>query len=127
MFPEIDYAFYRDTYGGIAIASEEEFAGYRMLANSFVNTASAGKYMGAEEWMSEAQLTVVKYAVCALCDYDKAEEMRKSANQVSSESVGGHSRSYNIQNRDESVIYNDKMRLLSGYLLGTGLLYRGVL
>lgn len=88
-----DYDFYRNEYYGDAIASED-FLKLSARASDYVRAATQGVSDRVEGW----QLEAVKKASCAIADVLLDEEAMTAAafsgvQPVSSESVGGWSRS----------------------------------
>lgn len=125
MFPTIDYSFYTNTYGGSSV-EEQEFNSYSRKALQFINELSASRLLVTE--LSENDLYLVKMAVCALCDYDKAEDERIADVSVSSETVNNHSRTYNTSAKSKTYneVLKERFQAVYGYLLPTNLLYRGI-
>ncbi len=125
MFPTIDYSFYTDTYGGSSV-EEQEFNSYSKKALQYINELSASRLMLIK--LGENDEYLVKMAVCALCDYDKANDERIADVSVSSESVNNHSRTYNTsaKSKTNNEISKERVQTVYGYLLPTNLLYRGI-
>lgn len=123
----VDYEFYRDTYKGTKITSEEEFDKLSLRATQYVKEhifdRDYTKYCG-KDFSNE-----VMYATCSLTEieqsYQKGLEELSSGN-IKSESIGDYSRTFGtkeelIKNTNQSR--SDELKL---YLGTTGLLFRGL-
>ena len=121
----VDYCFYSDTYGG-SYLKEDEWADYSRKALEYINYLSASRLFSTT--LTSAQEECVKYAVCALAEYDKRNDDDKTKASITSESVSNHSRSYNVSLYQKSYEQVNKERLIViyGYLLPTNLLNRGL-
>lgn len=126
MFPQVEYLFYTDTYKSNKI-QEEEWDGYARTACEFINELTGGQLINAV--LSDKQLELVSYAICSLADYNYDDNARIEKEGIASESVGGHSRSYNTSATHKTLneVYEEKKKVVMGYLLQTNLLYKGVL
>nr|DAT37577.1 MAG TPA: Head Tail Connector Protein [Caudoviricetes sp.] len=123
MFPQVDYCYYKDTYKG-QLVSSDEWESYSLGACEFINELTGGRLLDFNDDKNE----YVKMAICALANYEKANDLRKDKESISSESVGGHSRSYNASATSKSLndVYAEKKSIVYSYLARTNLLYRGV-
>ncbi len=125
MFPNIDYQFYTETYGGTEL-SEEQFNTYSKKALQFINELSASRLL--LNTLSDNDEYLVKMATCALCDYDYGNDKRVEKLSIASESVPSHSRTYNTSANAKSnqEVYKERVQTVYGFLLSTNLLYRGI-
>lgn len=126
MFPQVEHSFYKETYKGTKV-KEEEWDEYSRHACEFINELTGSQLIIAD--LSDKQLELVSYAICALADYDYDDNARIEKEGIASESVGGHSRSYNTNATHKTIqeVYEEKKKVVMGYLLPTNLLYKGVL
>ena len=132
-----DYAFYKKTYGGIAL-SEEDFARFAARASAFLDYYTRGR---AEH---NAGLVPLKLACCAVAECERNIEKAQMAAQsgldiaaelsteLKSETVGSWSQSY--QSGTEKAMAaaeaidaakTDRVKAAYAYLAHTGILYRG--
>lgn len=120
-----DYTYYTDAYHGTAIGAEA-FLRLAETASAYLDAATLGRAKGAAGDDTEA----VKKAMCALAEVFQDEERMNartySADRpVSSETVGGWSRSYGSQSltgAETGLIESRKRDALWMYLANTGLL-----
>lgn len=119
------YEFYRNEYGGNAI-EEADFDGLAIRATAYINAATSGKAMSAVG----DDLTAVQMATCELAEIFQDENRLNamtfsSTGSISSESVGGWSRSYGTKTlsaADLQLLTARKKSALLIYLQGTGFL-----
>lgn len=119
------YEFYRNEYGGSAI-EEADFNGLATRATTYINAATSGKAMSAVG----DDLTAVQMATCELAEIFQDENRLNaltfsSTGSISSESVGGWSRSYGtktLSTADLQLLTARKKSALLIYLQGTGFL-----
>ncbi|MBR2553153.1 MAG: hypothetical protein IKF05_09225 [Erysipelotrichaceae bacterium] len=121
----VGYDYYISEYGGQKINRDFDFDSYVKDAQNYLITLTGGAYIGFEF----ADEDVVKDCLCALADYGYDEAIRLEKNGVASESVGGHSRSYNTAATAKTIaeVNAEKKNIALAYLLRTGIFYRGVL
>lgn len=126
MFPQIEYKFYTDTYNGSKV-KETEWGKYSRHALEFINELTGSQLITAN--LDTSQEKLVSYAVCALADYNYDDDARIEKEGIASESVGGHSRSYNTNATHKTIqeVYEEKKKVVMSYLLPTNLLNKGVL
>lgn len=126
MFPQVEYSFYTDTYKGSDV-TKDEWDKYCRQACEFINELTGGKLLITS--LTDKQLELVSYAICALADYNKNDDGRVAQESIASELVGGHSRSYNTSATHKTLqeVYEEKKKVAMGYLLPTNLLYKGVI
>jgi len=114
-----DYDFYLNTYFGNAV-SEEDFPRLSERASDHVRAATRGISDTVDGW----QMDAVKKASCAVADALLDEEIMTAGafsgdQAVSSEAVGGWSRSYraaSLASADVEYIKNRKRDALRLYL-----------
>nr|DAI02413.1 MAG TPA: Head Tail Connector Protein [Caudoviricetes sp.] len=119
------YEFYKNEYGGNAI-EEADFNGLSIRATAYINAATRGKAMSA----TGDDLTAVQMATCELAEIFQDENRLNaltfsSTGSISSESVGGWSRSYGTKTlsaADLQLLTARKKSALLIYLQGTGFL-----
>ena len=120
-----DYTYYVSGYMGTAV-SEEDFPALAAKASAYVDYVTMGRARNAAGDAGDA----VKNAVCAICevmqDGDKLNAISSDATRpVSSETVGGWSRSYgtkSVSSNDLQLIENRKREAVVMYLAPYGLL-----
>lgn len=120
-----DYFYYIATYMGTDI-SEADFQALAVKASAYVDYITMGRAKNASGDAAEA----VKNAVCALCeviqDGEKLNAISSDATrQVSSETVGGWSRSFgtkSVSGTDLQFIESRKREAAAMYLAPYGLL-----
>lgn len=115
---QVDYAYYKDTYGGTLI-SEADFPSAIRQAYVYVNHITQGR--AAKEQTDEVQAKI-NNACCAAAEYVHKSEQSGGA-EVASETVGKWSRSFVSQGKTLQQRINASIRM---YLSGTGLTYAGV-
>jgi hypothetical protein len=120
----VDYDFYKNEYGGGAVA-EESFPGCQRRAEMFLDRVTFGRIEPSNEvygqWISgkfyefsESELKMLKNGLCALSEtvykLNKAEEQALSGNADSgnakSRSSGGESISYESQ----TTVYDEALK-----------------
>ena len=120
-----DYDYYVDNYMGKSI-SEEDFTSLSVKASAYVDWVTMQRAKNATGDASEA----IKSAVCALCeiiqDGEKLNVISSDTERpLSSESVGGWSRSFgskSVSANDLQLIENRKRETVMMYLAPYGLL-----
>lgn len=120
-----DYTYYVSGYMGTAV-SEENFPALAAKASAYVDYVTMGRARNAAGDAADA----VKNAVCSICevmqDGDKLNAISSDATRpVSSETVGGWSRSYgtkSVSSNDLQLIENRKREAVVMYLAPYGLL-----
>lgn len=133
-----DYEYYVNTYLGTSI-SEDDFSRLALRASAFLDYYTQGKAQ------NNADLDALKMACCAIAEQYQIIEASQSVAQkslaysmtsegaeVSSESVGSWSKSYQSGGNSAAAAasamaaYRQAMSdIAKQYLFGTGLLYRG--
>lgn len=109
-----DYQYYTDTYKGNTIP-QSVFDQKAQRASEYLHYITYGR---AKDNMTTYE-EEIKMACCAIAeDYYQNGD---NEDHIISESVGGHSVSY-----DRAVSSKSKMRKAKMYLFDTGLLYAGV-
>lgn len=112
-----EYAFYINEFHGKVIPSENEFDTAAVEANAYVRSLTRGK---ADELVPMPN--GCKMAVCAVADIIYTESVKEKDGVIASESVGGHSVSYQNTVKSPAEIEREKCRKARLYLSGTGLL-----
>ena len=120
-----DYTYYVSGYMG-KVVSEESFPALAAKASAYVDYVTMGRARNAAGDAAEA----VKSAVCAICevmqDSEKLNAVSSDATRpVSSETVGGWSRSYgtkSVSSNDLQLIENRKREAVVMYLAPYGFL-----
>lgn len=122
----VDYEFYKNTYKGTKITSQEEFDRLSLRATQYVKEHIFDRDF--TNYFDKDYSNEVKYATCSLAEieqeYQKGLEELSSGN-IKSESIGDYSRSFGtkeelIKNTNQNRV--DELKL---YLATTGLLFRG--
>lgn len=114
-----DYDFYLNTYYGNAI-QEEDFPRLSTRASDYIRSATNG----ISDTVDDLQLEAVKNATCAIADVLLDEEIMNNSTfsgeqSVSSETVGGWSKSYrsaSLSSADVEYINKRKTDALLLYL-----------
>lgn len=112
----VDYDFYKESYGGNNVP-QGSFLKFAIKASAYIDKITFGRVKKLEEIPEE-----VKFATCAVIDFDK--KIEDDGGIISSESEGNHSVTY-VSTGNET---EDKKRYKEAalFLSNTGLLYRGV-
>ena len=115
-----DYDFYLNTYFGNAV-SEEDFPRLSERASDYVRSATRGISDTVDGW----QMDAVKKASCAVADALLDEEIMTAGafsgeQAVSSESVGGWSRSYSAPGLSAAQVEHIAARKRDAILLYLG-------
>ena len=110
-----NYTFYRDVYNGTKIPDETAFNSVLPQSAAFINYLTRGRAA------KMPVLDAVNFAVCAVADVSFEEEAQ---GDVTSESVGNHSRTY--ARKSSAEVDKIKVNKAMMYLSGTGLLYGGM-
>lgn len=113
----VTYNWYTETFKGKVIPNEAAFDGAITEAEAYINHITRGRITEATE--------EVKNAICAVAEviHNQAQD---GALEVSSESVGNHSKSYSRKTVSTAEREAEKARKATLYLSRTGLLYRGL-
>ncbi|GAB5081331.1 hypothetical protein Osc1_05040 [Hominimerdicola sp. 21CYCFAH17_S] len=118
-----DYSFYIDDYlcGRKEVLNLAGYIYYARAASLLIQ-----KYAGGN--INEDDVPdCVKMCCCELAEFIcKNEQLRDQQGMVSSESVGGWSRSYESTEVRNAAIDKNTHDIIYKWLSGTGLLYRGV-
>ena len=114
-----DYNFYKETYKGSIVPDEETF-------NRLVIGASACiKSITFNNVDKNNVIDEVKYATCSVADVLYKQETIDE-NDISSESVGPHSRTFGGAKKSDADREKEKYKNAKLYLSHTGLLYGGL-
>lgn len=117
------YEFYVETYHGTAL-DQTTFEAMADRASDYIDNLTMYK----AQVYNDAKGMLAKACCCAAEEFPAVLEARASASggELASEHVGSYSVSY----RSGAEVYAERMKMLKadveGYLMGTGLLYRGV-
>jgi len=127
----VDYDYYKNTYGGSSIP-ESSFELYSKKASVRINYFTSNK-------ITEILLNNdIKDSLCEIADLlqeqDKLIESQNNDQQeVASETVGPHSKSYvnKASLRDKRILTKEELnsecyKICYRYLAHTGLMYRGI-
>ena len=123
------YDDYVNVYYGDAIQTEDDFIRYASRASDYLDRITMNRVSGYVE--ANPDDSAVKKAVCALADqymmisYARAS-VTTSDGAIASESVGSHSVSYRSGIETGAALEAELKKIAEGYLLMTGLLYRGI-
>lgn len=130
----VDYQYYVDEYllgREPAISSEEDFRFFERSAEKEINNRTFYRIAKAPDFLTED----VKNCICAIaeflykCSKLDDENYQNGGGQLVSYSNDGDSGSYDISQSDYADGQSRQKKisgLVSFYLSGTGLLYRGV-
>lgn len=110
-----DYDFYVNAYHGTM--EYEEFSARSAEAHAYLNMLTRGR-------ISEASYEV-KMAECAIADVVSKQAHDEDA-EISSESVGNHSRTYSTSKKTAQQRDAEKLSAAKVWLWNTGLLYKGL-
>lgn len=119
-----DFAFYRDTYKGVAV-DEDAFAALERQASLFIDRITLNR-LNTGWRVTDA----VKMAVCAVVDvlkeHEDARQEALTAAGVKSENTDGYSISY--QNADDirATVESAMLEAAQPYLIYTGLMDRSI-
>ncbi len=118
-----DFAYYQDTYKGAAIDAAS-FDTYARNATLEIRKQTFNRVR------DDSIPDDVKMCCCELAEYlskkDTAElDTEASAKGIISETTGGHSVTYEAAAVRERAYETDVSKIISNWLLFTGLLYRG--
>ena len=115
----VDYTFYKESYGGKI--PQGSFLKFSIKASAYIDKITFGRVNKLDTVPDE-----VKYAVCAVMDFDK--KIEDDGGIISSESEGNHSVTYINGNAGVSTNTESQQRYEEAalFLSNTGLLYRGV-
>lgn len=111
-----DYNFYTDIFRGSVIPNETAFNSSVIEAIAYIDRFTRGKANNLASIPDG-----VNMAVCAVAEIIYTESTSKD---ITSESVGNHSRTYAITSKTERE--REKIRKARLYLARTGLLYGGM-
>lgn len=111
------FTFYLDEFKGRIIPDPENFASAAVEAEAYITLVTRGR--------ATEDVPAVRMATCAV-----AEVIYKQAHdddaEVTSESVGNHSRSFSSKRKSAAEREQEKRRKALLYLSRSGLLYRGM-
>lgn len=124
--PYVDFQYYKETYKGSTITSQEAFDECYREAEAFLDMQTFHRIPKITE-ADEVLLTLIKYAVCSMADvYANHKTALKTATSgVTSENRDGYSLSYGSAADRKSAYQLEMKECGYKYLLDTGLLYRG--
>ncbi len=119
-----DYEYYTNTFYGTTIPGIS-FDQYAAQASDYIDRMTmnrAASYTGGDE---------VKKACCACAEQmfmlgSTRAALVRSGGSVASETVGKHSVSYRSPSETIALLEKQMRDVVTGYLLHTGLLYRGI-
>lgn len=111
------FEYYRDVYKGKTLKDEAGFEAVQCEAEAYIDRLTMGRITEPSE--------PVKKAVCAVMEVIAKQEQDEVAT-VSSETVGNHSKTFQMVKRSAAEREAEKYRKASLYLARTGLLYRGL-
>lgn len=116
----VDYDFYKESYGGSNVP-QGSFLKFAIKASAYIDRITFNRVKKLEEVSEE-----IKFATCAVIDFDK--KIEDDGGIISSESEGNHSVTYVDGNTGVNTETEDKRRYKEAalFLSNTGLLYRGV-
>lgn len=120
-----DYEFYTTAYGGTAL-SEEQYNFYAQKASAYIDYITLNRARSA----SGENLEAVKHCACALAELGQDAAtldgvVYSAERPVSSETVGGWSRSYGTKALSQVDVQRTEARrqeIVLSYLAPTGLL-----
>ena len=117
-----DSTYYKNTYGGTAIP-DAEITAYLLKASQAVDRAARFQIGDSSVWPAFTQ-DKIKMAVCAQADHEyQIGDVMSVLGSVGSYSVGDVSVA---QKSDGASTVSGLSETAEGYLMVTGLLYRGV-
>lgn len=114
-----DYNFYKETYKGNIVPNEETFDRLVIGASGYIREITHNN-VDKNNVIDE-----VKYATCSVADVLYKQETIDN-NDISSESVGNHSRSFGSAKKSDREREIEKYKSAKIYLSYTGLLYGGL-
>ena len=117
------YEFYTNTYYG-DVLSAEDFEKYASRASDYLDRLTMNR---AKDY-DDTDRSLAKACCVAAEQLSAISSARLSAGsgEYASESVGSHSVSYRSGIETAAALEKDMKNLVEGYLLTTGLLYRGI-
>ena len=113
------YVFYKNTYKGVLIPDEDTFKRLVFGASAYIKSIT---FKNIDDYNYDES---VQYATCSVAEV-LYEQETIDKNDISSESVGNHSRTFgnakkSAKDRKKEMYENAKL-----YLAHTGLLYGGL-
>ena len=114
-----NYTFYKNKYKGNFIPDENTFNRLVIPASAYINQITFNNI--DENDYDEC----VEYATCSVADVLYKQETIDE-NDISSESVGNHSRSFGSAKKSDEQREKEKYKVAKLYLAHTGLLYGGL-
>lgn len=112
-----DFDYYKNQYFGVKITDENEFKGLAVKSTADLN-ALTFNHINFNDLIIEE----VKNAMCAIVDARKTYESGEAG--IASATIGKKSITY--ANADQKTLEKDIYKAAYPFLVGTGLLYRGV-
>lgn len=115
--PYVDFAYYKDEYGGVYIKTEKDFRRTEKFAEAFVDRVTFGRI--------QRLLTItdlIRDTICCATDL-VAIQNEKKGTSVKSESNDGYSISY-ADAESDTVLHAEMYNTVRTYLANTGLLSR---
>lgn len=115
-----DYKFYKEDFFGTTIPSEASYNYYGRLAATYLEQATFGR--------ATSDFVKVKECECRIAEllYGSNESQSENGREVKSESVGGWSKTYAENKRDDATLSAKISEVIHLYLGHTGLLYCGL-
>ncbi len=115
--PYVDFAYYKDEYGGVYIKTEKDFRRTEKFAEAFVDRVTFGRI--------QRLLTItdlIRDTICYVTDLVAIHNEKKETS-VKSESNDGYSISY-ADVESDTVLRNEMYNTVRTYMANTGLLSR---
>jgi hypothetical protein len=116
-----DFAYYRDTYLGTAIA-EAQFPALALRASAYIDQIT---FQRAAAENDTDTVDLIKMATCSVAEEIQKTQESGDTGGIVSESVGSHSVTYAENSSARRSIEQKLLTAAALYLGGTGLLYRG--
>ena len=113
------YIFYKNTYKGVIIPDEDTFKRLVFGASAYIKSIT---FNNVDDYNYDES---VQYATCSVAEV-LYEQETIDKNDISSESVGNHSRTYGSAKKTDKEREIQKYKSAKLYLAHTGLLYGGL-
>lgn len=101
----VDYNYYKDTYNGISITSEDMFVKHEGNAERLLSSL-----------IPNGSLSVIPNINGCICEMADASFLYQNINGIASESVGGHSVTYTTSHNVNKVMYDIAFSYIADYM-----------
>lgn len=115
-----DFNYYKTEYFGTTIPSETSYNYYGRLSSAYIEQATFGRATSAKVKVKECECRIAEIL------YANNESFNEESREVKSESVGGWSKTFVENHKNDDALASKISEAIHLYLGSTGLLYCGI-